>query len=79
MDEQFIQCLLCIRAVFYDDKSLVLLYMQALFFVWFIYFSPQHTCKASPSDGLITPDKLVSNVSFGNLTDYIAGYRHICE
>lgn len=57
----------------YYYKSLAFLHMQAFFF--FI----EYTCKVSTSDALITPDKLVSIVSYGNVTDFIAEYTHICE
>lgn len=46
--------------------------MQVLFF----FFSQNTLVK---QDALITPDKLVSTVSYGNVTDLIVEHTHICE
>lgn len=43
------------------------------------FFFTVYPCKASTSDALITPDKLVSIVSCGSVTDFIAEYTRICE
>lgn len=44
-----------------------------------LFFFTEYTCKASTSDALITPDKLVSTVSYGNVTDLIIEHTHMCE
>lgn len=73
MDEQSIQGFFCFRARF------VLLQVSAILACASWFFFAVYTCKASTSDALITPDKLVSIVSCGSVTDFIAEYTHICE
>lgn len=59
----------------YYYKSLPFLHVQVVS----LFFFAVYTCKASTSDALITPDKLVSIVSCGSVTDFIAEYTRICE
>lgn len=74
MDEQSVQCLCCFRTIFVLlQVSSILAYASCLF------FSTECTCKVSTSDALITADKLVSIVSHGNVTDFIAEYTCLCE
>lgn len=70
------QCSVCVVSEQYlcYYKSLAFLHMQVVCF-----FSTECTCKVSTSDAFITADKLVSIVSYGNVTDFIAEYTCLCE